>query len=115
MFCINYVIKQGDTLYSLSRHFNVPVDTIIIANPFVNVYNLRVGEAICIPVSTPHNNYRSFTTYLIEAGDTLGGVLEKNGINLADLMEYNEMNEIYLEPGMTLQVPIIDENDGITL
>ena len=111
MFCINYVIKQGDTLYSLSRHYNVPVDTIIVANPFINVYNLRVGDIICIPVSIPNNNYSSYTTYLIEEGDTLGSVLAKNGINLADLMVYNHMNEIYLEPGMTLQVPIIDENE----
>jgi len=116
MYCINYVIKKGDSLYSLSRQYNVSIDSIINANPLVNVYNLQVDEVICIPVSVPQNNYTNYTTYLVEEEDTLGSVLDKNNINLADLMEFNDLNNIRLEPGSTLQVPIIGEGEGgITL
>lgn len=116
MYCINYMIKGGDTLFSISRHFNVLLEEIIIANPFVDVYNLPVGEVICIPVSVPQNTYTNFTTYLVEDGDTLGSVLRDTGANLADLMQLNDMNSIYLEPGSTLQVPIFDEGeDEVTL
>lgn len=114
MYCIYYVIKEGDTLYSISRSYNVPLDAIIMANPFVNVYNLQIGEVICLPC-VPHNNDTNFTTYLVEEGDTLGSVVQKNGANLADLMELNDINSISLMPGSTLQVPIMDEEGGITL
>ena len=116
MYCINYVIEKGDTLYSISRHFNVGIDAIMTANPLVNLYNLMIGEVICIPVSVPQNNYTNYTTYLVEEEDTLASVLNKHSINLADLLEFNELNDVYLMPGMTIQVPIIDEGeDGITL
>jgi len=116
MYCIHYVIKKGDTLYSISRRYHVPLNMLMDANPLINVYNLQVGEVICIPVSVPNGNYTNFTTYLVEEDDTLGSILEKNGINLADLMELNDLNSIYIVPGTTLQVPIIDDGkDDITL
>jgi LysM repeat protein len=116
MYCINYVIKQGDSLYKISREYNVSINDLMNANPLINVYRLQVGEVICIPVSIPQNNYTNFTTYLIEEEDTLGSILDKNGINLADLMEFNALHDIYLLPGTTLQVPIIGTGEsGITL
>ena len=116
MYCINYVINNGDSLYSVSRHFNVSMNAIMDANPLVNVYSLSNGDTIAIPVSVPQNNYKHFTTYLIREEDTLGKILDENSINLADLMEFNRLDDIYLLPGSTLSVPIMDEGeDNITL
>ena len=47
---IIHTIKKGDTLYLLSRYYNVPIGEIMNANSNMNVYNLRIGEEICIPV-----------------------------------------------------------------
>ena len=47
---IIHTIKKGDTLYLLSRYYNVPLGEIMNANRNMNVYNLRIGEEICIPV-----------------------------------------------------------------
>ena len=44
-----HVIKKGDTLYKLGKKYNVKVSAIIFANPYVNVYNLQIGDEICIP------------------------------------------------------------------
>ena len=44
-----YVIKKGDTLYSISRRYNVPLALVLRANPYVDVYNLQIGDEICIP------------------------------------------------------------------
>jgi LysM repeat protein len=116
MYCINYVIKAGDTLYSLSRRFNVPVKAIMDANPLVNIYNLIVDSVICIPVSGPGNEYTNYTTYLVEDGDTLGSVLDKNNMNLADFVTLNELKDIYLLPGSTLKIPIVPGTEsGVTL
>ena len=112
MYCINYVIKQGDSLYTISRQFNVPIDAIMKANPLLNVYRLQVGEAICILVSVPQSKATHFTTYLVEDNDSLQSVLDKNNINLADLMQLNKASDIMLLPGTTLQVPVMGEGEG---
>ena len=48
---IIHVVKEGDTLYTLSRKYHVPLVQVMYANPFVDIYNLQVGDELCIPVS----------------------------------------------------------------
>ena len=50
---IVHTIKKGDTLYQLSRYYNVTINEIMRANANVNVYNLQVGDQICIPTRRP--------------------------------------------------------------
>ena len=50
-----HVIKQGETLYQLSRRYRVPLALILRANPYVDVYNLQVGQEICIPMVRHYN------------------------------------------------------------
>ena len=47
--CMAHVIRTGDTLYRLSREYGVKMSALMMANPFVDVYNLRVGDELCIP------------------------------------------------------------------
>lgn len=48
-----HVIKQGDTLYKLGKQYHVSVSSIMYANPYVNIYNLQIGDELCIPVAQP--------------------------------------------------------------
>ena len=48
-----HVIQKGDTLYKLSKQYHVKVSALILATPFVNIYNLQVGDEICIPRIRP--------------------------------------------------------------
>ena len=48
---IIHVIEKGDTLYDLGKRYHVSVGQLMFANPFVNVYNLQIGDELCIPVS----------------------------------------------------------------
>ena len=48
-----HVIQKGDTLYKLNKQYHVKVSALILANPFVNIYNLQVGDEICIPRIRP--------------------------------------------------------------
>ena len=43
-------VKEGDTLYKISQYHHVSVTDILLANPYVNVYNLQIGDELCIPV-----------------------------------------------------------------
>lgn len=44
-----HTVRKGDTLYSLSRQYDVPLVAILRANPYVDIYNLMIGSRICIP------------------------------------------------------------------
>ncbi|MCR4420126.1 MAG: LysM peptidoglycan-binding domain-containing protein [Clostridia bacterium] len=44
-----YVIRAGDTFYSLARRFNTTVESIQALNPGVDPNRLQVGQVICIP------------------------------------------------------------------
>lgn len=51
-----HVIEKGDTLYRLGKRYHVSVGQLMFANPFVNVYNLQVGDELCIPISIQPRN-----------------------------------------------------------
>lgn len=44
-----HTIAAGDTLDSISRSYNVPLDSVMSANPSVDALNLEPGSQICIP------------------------------------------------------------------
>ena len=44
-----YVVKKGDSLYKIAKENGVTVNELMKANPYVNVYNMQIGEEICIP------------------------------------------------------------------
>ena len=46
-----HVIDPWDTLYLLGKKYHVTVMSIMNANPYVDVYNLQVGDELCIPRS----------------------------------------------------------------
>ncbi|MCI8484284.1 MAG: LysM peptidoglycan-binding domain-containing protein [Lachnospiraceae bacterium] len=51
-----HVIEKGDTLYQLGKRYHVSVGQLMFANPFVNVYNLQIGDELCIPISIQPRN-----------------------------------------------------------
>ena len=38
-----HTVQKGDTLY------HVPLWAILYANPYINIYNLQIGDEVCIP------------------------------------------------------------------
>ena len=61
-----YEIKKGDSVYKLSNEFGTSVQRIIYANPNINIYNLKIGSKIIIPVGniTDTNEYYNSTKLL---------------------------------------------------
>lgn len=114
MYCISHVIRKGDSLYKISRQYNVRIDDIMKANPFVNVYDLIIDDAICIPVNTQAQVYTNYNTYQVGDNESLGTVLENNHLDLGDLLSLNDLQEIYLQPGLTLKVPITETGESGT-
>lgn len=48
---IRHVIEEGQTMYSLSQEFEVPLDALLAANPDVNPIALQEGDIVNIPIA----------------------------------------------------------------
>lgn len=109
MNCIMHIIQEGDSLYSISRRYNVPISMLFKANPYVEIYNLQIGDELCIPVMQPIPPM-DFETYVVSEGDTLESILENYGISIEDLAQFNQLREDIMEqgliPGTILQIPM---------
>lgn len=50
---IIHVVQKGDSLYQIGRLYQVSVSQLIFANPFVDIYNLQIGDELCVPAVIP--------------------------------------------------------------
>ena len=90
-----YQIKEGDTLYSISRQFKVPLDVILKTNGITDPSKVRVGTQILIP-----------NLYVVQKGDTLYGIARKQGIKVDLLLSLNNLSpQALIKPGDTLYIP----------
>ncbi|WMJ87903.1 lytic transglycosylase [Anaerocolumna sp. MB42-C2] len=105
--CMIYNIKQGDTLYNISRTYNVPLALILRANPYVDIYNLQVGDELCIPVTNPVT-WNNVISYVVQDEDSLNAILDQYGLDMQDVLEFNNMNGMDITPGMTIMIPVYD-------
>ena len=123
---IVHTVRKGDTLYSLSRQYNVPLVMILRANPYVDVYNLGIGMRICIP--TKHMNgfdtdmgmdngmndtddnkdkeeHDKTFAYVIKDGESVQYILDRFGIDFEDILKMNTLSDMLLKPGITVILP----------
>lgn len=75
---IIHVIEKGDTLYQLGQRYHVSVSRIMFANPYVNIYNLQIGDELCIPVS-PQPRMQSEDEEYFDAGNGQAQIEERSG------------------------------------
>lgn len=98
-----HVVKQGDTLYKIAKMYDVKLIDLMRLNPYVNVYNLRIGDELCVP-SMPD---RGEKVYVVKDGDTLSDVLRIFNVDIEDLIEYNRaILEMPLHEGLQVKMPV---------
>lgn len=97
-------VVAGDTLYRLSKMYGVRLIDIMKENPYVNVYNLQIGDEICIPTEIYEEDERIY--YTAKAGDTIGSVIYQLDTDVEGLMEYNkELFDIRIPMGTIIRIP----------
>lgn len=97
-----YKVEKGDTLYSISRKYDLRVRDLMRANPFVNVYQLQVGEELCIPVVLENRPADGARPYLVKKEDTVLSILEENEVSIEELARLNRSVAVLKIPAGTL-------------
>ncbi|MCL6558349.1 MAG: LysM peptidoglycan-binding domain-containing protein [Firmicutes bacterium] len=104
---IPYIVRPGDTFFSLARRFGTTVEAVQRANPFVDPNNLRIGQLLCIPVAAPPAVCppRTFS-YVIRAGDTYFSLARRFGTTVEAIAAANPgVDPNNLQIGQTICIP----------
>ncbi len=109
---ITYIVKKGDTLYSISKEFDIPVNDLINFNQ-LTTSNLEIGQKILIPINKEEteiiDNY-----YIIKLGDSLYSIANKYNTTIDELIKKNNLETTILKVGDKLIIPnysvVIDDN-----
>ena len=92
-----YIVKSGDTIYSIARNYNTTIDEIKSLNNLTS--NLvSVGQTLKIPTQ------KITTTYIIEKGDTLYSISNKFNTTVEKLKQLNNLTSNNLTIGQELLI-----------
>lgn len=113
-------VERGQTLYALSKAYNVSEEQIAECNDGLTAENLKAGSYIIIPrvektavEATDGDNERvddgkqrgKYTTYTVKRGDTIYSIARKYKISVAVLEQDNPSIDVErITPGMKLVI-----------
>ena len=99
-----YVVKKGDSLYSIARDNNTTVNELKTINNLTSDI-LTIGQTLLLPSATV-----TADTYTVQKGDTLYGIANKLGTTVSELKSINNLTSDILSVGQVLKVP--NSNQG---
>lgn len=95
----NVTVARGDTLYSISRRYNVSLRALIDANRLAPPYRLFPGQALSLPVTAEH---------VVAKGDNLTAIARRYGVDVSALVRLNGVAPPYtIFPGQRLRLPAV--------
>jgi len=105
-----HTVKQGETLYSLSRVYGVPTDQLLLINK-QTVNNLQAGTVLRIPVIDA--NYQpvpitklSFVEHVVKKRESLYGIAQQYNVTQDDIIAHNPQIQNGIDKGMVLKIPV---------
>ena len=112
---IDYVVKKGDSLYSIAKRYNTTVKDITRLNNLTS-NNLTVGQLLIIAIddnatSTP----TTYKDYVVKKGDSLYSIANKNNITVDELKKINNLTSNMLSIGQVLKLPTQDKGEEMTM
>ena len=93
-----YIVKSGDSLYSIAKKYGITVDALKSANGKTSNL-LSIGEILVIPTTT------TTRTYTVKAGDSLWKIATNYGVSVNALKQANGLSSDLLSIGQVLVIP----------
>lgn len=112
---LEHKVKRKETLYGLSKQYNISEDDIKKYNKALYSRELEKGETIQIPVFTQavtqvateatHANQKDLVKYVVKKAEGKWRIANNHGITIAELEELNPGIKDILDEGDVLMVP----------
>ncbi len=91
-----YIVKSGDSLYSIARKYNTTVNDLMKYNNLTSNL-LSIGQTLKIPTSES-----TITSYTVKSGDTLYSIARKYNTTVDEIKRKNNLTSNTLSIGQTL-------------
>ena len=106
---IQYQVVDGDSLWDISRRYNVTYQDIAKWNKISTRKTLRPGQKLTIwKVDGASRNTqiaRTAVHYEVRSGDSIGTIANKYDVKTADILRWNNLNKRqYIKPGQKLTI-----------
>jgi len=119
---IYHIVAKGETLYSISRRYNIPVDVLTSINPEVKD-GLLVSQVILIPrnpmipeAKKPAADTVQFIMHEVQKGEGLLAVARRYNIDAKTIETYNqEVLKDGLKLGEYLRIPAVKQHPADSL
>ena len=102
-----YVVKSGDSLWSIANKFNTTVTALKEKNNLSSDL-LNIGQRLIIPSSKEEEQ-----VYIVVAGDSLWSIANKFGTTVTAIKEKNNLQSNLLNVGQKLIIPNSNNNAEI--
>lgn len=103
-----YVVKKGDTLYSIARKYNTSVDNLKSINN-ITTDSLVIGQIIKLPSTSS----AAGDTYIVKKGDSLYSIARTYNTSVDKLKEINNLTSNALAIGQVLKLPSSNASENV--
>lgn len=104
-----YIVKKGDSLWSIASKNNTTVDNIKKLNN-LSSNNLSIGQVLKLSYNAENENIKESNIYTVKKGDSLWLIANKYGTTVDELKSVNNLKSNTLSIGQTLIIPEKKEN-----
>lgn len=105
-----YVVKNGDTLYSIGKRYNISVDELKRINNLTN-NQLSVGQQLYLVPLQDDIISDNYVTYVVKRGDSLSSIASNFNTSVNAIKQINNLPSDIIMIGQQLLVP--SNNDDV--
>ncbi len=119
---IRHTVQKGDTLYKISKEYEVPLQDIIDNNTISDITAIQVGTVIFIPQKndstasvryTQDNKQEPYYTYIVIKGDTLFKISKRFNVKISTLKNANNLRSEVLHIDQKIKIPTQSLDDDL--
>ena len=116
-YCL-HVVAKDETLYAISRKYNVSQTAIAAANPDI-YYGIKEGQMLKIPLAGEEAQKQEDVTgvrlHIVKAGESLYSLSREFGVPVAELRKFNSLLSDTLQVHTILRIPPSVSERQVTL
>lgn len=123
---ILYEVTLGETLFSIGRDYNLPIEVLRHFNPTMEKDQIREGQILKIPgrgalakmmnpevkpkISEPQQSVASTQSHTVALGETLYGIARQYEVKVSDILKANpDLKPDKIREGQVIKIPVAQE------
>ena len=102
---ITHKVTNGDTLWSISKQYNIPLNLILALNNIKDKDTLSIGQIIKIPQDKDNLPAADYTMHIVKKGETLWSIAQKYNLSVDLILATNNLaNSELISIGQQIEI-----------